>query len=149
ARPGANELAEMWRAAASLERLDAKAKQALAESLLRQVKRTPTPTYAYWALARLGAPLPFYGPLNTVIHPDVAGVWVDDLLSTELTDANERNGRAFALAQIARQTGQRALDLDEGRRETVLKELRVANAAEGWVKQVAEVVESTGADAGR
>ena len=35
AKPGRNELAEMWRAAASLERLDVKARKQLGEALLK------------------------------------------------------------------------------------------------------------------
>ena len=40
-RPGANELAEMWRAAASLERIDVKHKQALGDAVLKSLKRSP------------------------------------------------------------------------------------------------------------
>ena len=54
-KPGANELAEMWRAAASLERLDVRPKQTLGEALLKQVTKSPAPTYAFWSLTRLGA----------------------------------------------------------------------------------------------
>src|SRR5262249_13142994 len=46
-RPGANELAEMWRAAASLERLDVKQKEALGQALLKPLRRSPVPTYGF------------------------------------------------------------------------------------------------------
>src|SRR5262249_9641876 len=39
-RPQANELAEMWRAAASLERLDAKHKEAMGHALVKALKRS-------------------------------------------------------------------------------------------------------------
>jgi hypothetical protein len=42
-KPGANELAEMWRAAASLERLDPKPKEALGQALLKLVRKSPVP----------------------------------------------------------------------------------------------------------
>ena len=41
AKPAANELAEMWRAAASLERLDVKQKEALGQALLKPLPPQP------------------------------------------------------------------------------------------------------------
>ena len=76
-KPGANELAEMWRAAASLERLDVKIKEALGVSAAaagrrsRRCRRT-----RFWALTRLGARMLFYGPLNLVVHPQVVEGWL-------------------------------------------------------------------------
>src|SRR5262245_24834234 len=80
-KPGANELAEMWRAVASLERLDVKTKEALGVAVLRQALRSPVPTYAFWAITRLGARMLFHGPLNLVIHPQVAEGWLEQLLT--------------------------------------------------------------------
>ena len=54
-KPGANELAEIWRAAASLERLDGKHKELLGEALLKMLEKSPVPTYGFWSLTRLGA----------------------------------------------------------------------------------------------
>src|SRR5438105_6407394 len=47
-KPGANELAEMWRTAAGLERLDVKHRETLAQTLLRSLRRSPLPTYGFW-----------------------------------------------------------------------------------------------------
>src|SRR5262249_39712532 len=71
-RPPANELAEMWRAAASLERLDPRHKETLGGALLKPLKRSPTPPYGFWALTRLGARGLIYGPMNAVVHHQVA-----------------------------------------------------------------------------
>ncbi len=54
----------MWRAAASLERLDAKTREGLGAAVLRDAKKSPVPTYAFWALTRFGARVQFYGPLE-------------------------------------------------------------------------------------
>ena len=40
-KPSPNELAEMWRAAASLERLDVKNKEALGTALLKLLRKQP------------------------------------------------------------------------------------------------------------
>ena len=53
-KPGANELAEMSRTVASLERLSPNLKEQLGQALLKQVRKSPAPTYGFWALTRLG-----------------------------------------------------------------------------------------------
>jgi hypothetical protein len=140
-RPGPNELAEMWRAAASLERLDAKQKEAMGNALLKQLKRSPVPTYGFWALTRLGARALLYGPLNTVVHPQVAAAWVEATLPFEPGNDSERMARAFCLSQLARRTGQRALDLDDSLRHSVLTILRGEHVPAHWAKMVEEVSE--------
>jgi hypothetical protein len=143
-KPGANELAEMWRSAASLERLDSKLKETLAEALLKQLRRSPTPTYGFWALTRLGARSLLYGPLNTVIHHEIVERWLDGLLAFQSGHESERLSWAFCLAQLARRTGQRALDVDEAKRGRVLQALRERLAPEHWVRLVEEVSELEG-----
>src|SRR5207237_6916120 len=113
ARPNANELAEMWRCAASLERLPVGHKEALGTTLLKQVQRAPVPPYAFWALTRLGARALIYGPLNTVVHHQLVEGWLDALLAFGPSSDSERLAWAFCLSQLARRTGQRALDVDD------------------------------------
>jgi hypothetical protein len=140
-RPNPNELAEMWRAAASLERLDVHHKRALADALLKPVQRSPVPPYAFWALTRLGARALIYGPMNTVVHPQVAEGWLDAILGFQPGNDNERLAWAFCLAQLARRTGQRALDVNEGHQLRVGSVLRGLGVPEHWVKMVEEVSE--------
>jgi DNA-K related protein len=145
-KPHANEYAEMWRAAAALERVDAKSKEALAEVLLKQVKRPPVPTHAYWALTRLGARVPLYGPLNTVVHPEVAGGWVEQLLAAPPEAEGEKLGWAFALTQLARRSGLRAVDLADDERHRVVTALRGLKTPPTWPRMVEDVVRPEGAD---
>jgi DNA-K related protein/Hsp70 protein len=146
ARPGANELAEMWRAAASLERLDPRQKAALGEALVKQVRRSPAPTYAFWSLTRLGARVLLYGPLNTVLHPETVGPWLDTLLGFAPGHEGEARDWAFCLAQLARRSGQRALDVDDARRAAVLAVLRTLPVPGAWPRMVEEVVAPEGAE---
>jgi len=53
---------------------------------------------------------------------------------------------AFCVAQLARRTGQRALDIDDGRRTAVLAVLKGLNIPPAWRKMVEEVVAPEGAD---
>src|SRR5262249_19504938 len=143
-RPGANELAEMWRAGASLERLDGKHKQSLAEALLKSLRRSPVPTYGFWSLTRLGARSLLYGPLNAIVHPQVVQGWLDQILVFEPGNESERLSWAFCLAESGRRTGQRGLDVDEAYAEKVLKVLRGQSVPTEWIKIVEEVVEPEG-----
>ena len=138
-KPQANELAEMWRAAASLERLDVKHKEALGDALLKPLRRSPVPTYGFWALTRLGARVLLYGPLNAVVHPQVVQRWLDAILSFQPGNQSERLGWAFCLAQLARRSGQRALDIDDSHRQSVLTVLRGLDVPAHWPQMVEEV----------
>jgi hypothetical protein len=143
-KPGANELAEMWRAAASLERLDVKQKEQLGQTLLKSLRRSPVPTYAFWSLTRLGARLLLYGPLNAVVHHELAERWIDAILGFQPGHESERSSWAFCLAQLARRSGQRALDVDEGHRQKVLTVLRKLSIPPHWPRMVEELSELEG-----
>jgi molecular chaperone DnaK (HSP70) len=148
-KPGANELAEMWRAVASLERLDVKPKQALGEALLKTLKRPPTPTYTFWALTRLGARRLIYGPLNTVVHHQVVEGWLKTLVAFQPSHDSERTAWAFCLAQLARRTGQRALDVEDSSRLEVLNVLQDLSIPRHWVEMVENVMELEGEEQGQ
>jgi hypothetical protein len=143
-KPGANELAEMWRTAASLERLDVKHKEALGQALLKPLRRSPVPTYGFWALTRLGARVLLYGPLNAVLHHEIIERWLDALLAFEPGHASERFAWGFCLSQLARRTGQRALDVDDSHRQSILTVLRSLAVPPHWIRMVEEVSELEG-----
>ncbi|HEV8059981.1 MAG TPA: Hsp70 family protein [Gemmataceae bacterium] len=140
-KPGSNELAEMWRAVASLERLDSRHKQALGQALLKSVRRSPAPTYAFWSLTRLGARRLLYGPLNTIVHPEIVAGWIEPLIAFEPSHPAEVTAWGFCLAQLARRTGQRALDVDEALSQRVAARLKEVSLPPGWVRMVEQVVE--------
>ncbi len=141
-KPGANELAEMWRAIASLERIDPKHKQSLAEILLKQISQPPFPTYAFWSLTRLGARALLYGPMNSIIHPHVIESWLDQLITITPTNDNDRLAWCYCLAQWARRTGQRAIDIDELHAQRVHDRLRENQAPAEWQRMVMEVIDT-------
>jgi hypothetical protein len=82
-----------------------------------------------------------YGPLNAVVHHQVVEAWLDQLVGFAPGSDNERLAWAFCLAQLARQTGQRALDIDDARRRLVKNALRGQTVPEAWPRMVEEVVE--------
>jgi hypothetical protein len=150
ARPGADEYAEMWRLGSSLERLDVKSKEALGQALLKPLRRSPVPTYGFWALTRLGARVLLYGPLNAVLHPQIVERWLDDLVGFHPGHESEKRDWAFCLAQLARKSGQRALDVDDAHRQKVLAALRAQKGIPAaWVQMVEEVTEAEGEEQSR
>jgi len=144
AKPNANELAEMWRAAASLERLDVKHKETLGDVLVKSLRRSPAPTYAFWALTRLGARVLLYGPLNAVVHHEIAEKWIEAIFSFQPGNDSERMAWAFCMTNLARRSGQRALDVDDKHRESVFNVLRSLQIPGHWVRMVEEVAELEG-----
>lgn len=140
-KPPANEYTEMWRAAASLERLDLKTKELLGDAVLKTCRRSPTPPHGFFALTRLGARVLLYGPLNSVLHPQVVEKWIEAILPFEPGHQSERTAWAFCLAQLARKSGQRAIDIDDAHRAQVLTALNAQSIPAHWVRMVEEVVE--------
>jgi len=62
---------------------------------------------------RLGARVPVAGAAHHAVPPDVAATWLESLLALDFRSAEDA---PFAVAQLARRSGDRALDLDEASR---------------------------------
>jgi hypothetical protein len=119
-RPGPQEVREMWQAIGSCERLRATDRAELGAVHVDAVARGRTTDQELWALARLAARAPIYGPLNCVVPPATATAWAEGLLRAEWTRPEPT---AFALAQLARATGDRARDLEPDLREKIARRL--------------------------
>ena len=112
-KPPIAELAEMWRLAASLERLDIPTKAALAEPLLRMIRRPEAPDYAYWALARLGNRVPLHGPVNNLLSAQSLTPWVALLEGSITVNPTKKGPWLLLCTELVRPTGDRHLDLPE------------------------------------
>lgn len=136
-------LEEMVRCAASLELLAEADKIELGGWLASRLGSPDTIGGPWaWALGRLGARAPVHGSSHRVVPAEVAEAWVTLVLSL---DIKKHDGALFALAQLARRTGDRSRDLSEAHRAKVL-----ASLPEGpWRTMVAEVVHLCAADEAR
>jgi actin-like ATPase involved in cell morphogenesis len=132
---------EMIRLLASLERLSATDKVELGDFVVKKIGRGGVSTW--WPLGRLGSRQPLAGSAHDVVSSEIAAKWIDKILNTDLKTAE---GATFALAQIARVTGDRARDLDAGLREKVAARLEKAGAPAHLSKMVRERVEWTADD---
>jgi molecular chaperone DnaK (HSP70) len=140
-KPEAHEAAEIWRCAAALERLGADLKQPLGDVLAKEAARPLLPNHVLWCLGRIGARVLLYGPANTVVAPEHAGRWARILLDRDFAPGRETSDAIFALAQLARVSGDRARDLDDRLREEVLARLVALGADEATLSPVRELRE--------
>ena len=136
-RPGPQEVREMWQAIGSCERLTSAARAELGAVLADEAARRRASDQELWALARTGARAPIYGPLNCVVPRDVAAKWVERLVDVEWPKPETY---AFALAQMARATGDRERDLDAKLRERLARRLEGAPNGARAARLVREVV---------
>lgn len=137
---GPQESVEIWRLLGSLELLPAATKielgQMLVELLNKKKMEAVWPAMT-WALGRIAARRPVYGPLNGVVPVDLAAEWLAAGLRTFPTDPASH----LAVMQMARRTGDRHRDLPEKLRSEVLAWLAREKAASHLADLVREVGE--------
>ena len=121
----------MARLAAALEHLPPTEKAELGTWALVRLQDPATTGGPWaWALGRLGARAPIYGSIHKTVPPELAAEWLGQLLKPP---AIQSDGALFAVAQLARLTGDRARDLEEALRERALAALQAApGSASGY-----------------
>ncbi len=133
------ELAEIWRVTASLERLPVPHKLKLGDELMRRMepRKGREDALHLWALSRIGARVPLYGPLNAVVPPSKVAEWISQLLAW---DWPEPDRTAFPLAQLGRRTGDRARDLDDATRARLAAAVRAMPGGDRAAALVEQVI---------
>jgi hypothetical protein len=126
---------EMVRLLGSLERLSPSAKVEAGSWLLERLRAGPAPGVA-WALGRLGARVPLAGAAHQTVSPEVAAAWVETLLALDLRANPEA---PFAIAQLARLSGDRARDLEDDLRARAAAALEQIRAPAEWARGIREV----------
>ncbi|MDX2009139.1 MAG: Hsp70 family protein [Myxococcaceae bacterium] len=140
-------LDEMVRCAASLELLPVAKKAELGAWVASRLASPETTGGPWaWALGRLGARVPVHGAAHRVLSAETAEAWAGQLLSL---DPARHDTAAFALALLARRTGDRVRDVDEATRTKVLEHFSRHQVPASWHQLVAEVVQLSAADEAR
>ena len=116
---------EAWRLLASLEHLPASERARIGDALLDRIQRDPANASYLWAIGRLGARAPAYGPVSTVVPADRAAAWIERLLSLKKLSPEA----AAAVAQIGARTDDPLRDIDEGTRARAIERLTEAGLA--------------------
>jgi hypothetical protein len=124
-RINASLMREMWRTAASLELLPVGTKTELGDALVRRIKTGENREWEFWCLSRLGARKLFYGPINVVVPPTIAGRWVEALLPFDAA--------AEAVAAMARRTEDPVRDLSSVTQTAVRRRLEALPHAERYL----------------
>ena len=136
---------EEWRLLASLEHLLGTTRASLGDELVAKIRKEPENAIWLWSLGRLGARIPLYGPLHSVVAPEIASEWLNTLL--DLPEFTAATGTAIVL--IARRTDDRSRDIDDAIREQAISRLFVLGIAEETIQLLSKYVPPERADAVR
>jgi molecular chaperone DnaK (HSP70) len=136
---------EKWRLLANLEHPQASIRASLGHELVTKIRKEPRDAIWLWCLGRLGARIPLYGPLHSVVEPEIAGEWLKVLLDlstfTEVT--------ASAIVLIARRTDDPSRDIDDVIRAQAISRLVANGIAEETIQLLSKYVPPEPADAVR
>ena len=130
-----SESIELWRLLGSLELLPVPTKIALGNMLIDLIPRPklqPCQAAMVWTLGRLGARVPVYGPLNTVVPTETVSTWLEQAFQFPIDDA----ARALAVMQMARKTDDRYRDVPEALRNEAVSWLESADAPRHYLELV-------------
>ncbi len=134
---------DSWRLLASLEHLPASFRASLGHELLAKISKEPEDAIWLWSLSRLGARIPLYGPLHSVVAAETAGEWLQFLLTLDTFTALT----ASAVVAMARRTGDSSRDIDDAIREQAISRLGTLGVAEGTIELVSTYFPPGRADA--
>lgn len=118
AKAGPQEVRIFWEVLAACELLLPEQKAELGDVLLLRITRGKATAAEAWALGRLGARVPMYGPLNSVVPAAKVVEWIQALLQAP---AQRMDAISFTVVQLARCTGDRERDLPLDVRENAAR----------------------------
>jgi molecular chaperone DnaK (HSP70) len=130
---------------ASLEHLPSTFRASLGRQLLAKLRAEPGDAIWLWSLGRLGARIPLYGPLHSVVAPAIAAEWLQVLLDLSPFTA----AAAHAVAAIARRAGDSSRDLDEAIRVQAIARLTALGAESETIQLLSSCVAPQRNDAAR
>ena len=136
---------EGWRLLASLERLPAPERVALGRALIEKIQQHPTNKSYLWSLGRLGARIPFAGPINCVVPAAVASEWLEVLLKLPTLTPDI----AEIIVQLGARTDDPVRDISDDIRQTILETLTAAGTTDTLLQRLHDYTPPARADAAR
>jgi DNA-K related protein/Hsp70 protein len=134
---------EGWRMIASLEHLPVTIRTALGEELIVKISRDPANKACLWSLGRIGARIPLYGPLSSVVPPETAAGWLRTLLDLPALSLDA----ASAVIQLGSRTDDRERDIHDDLRQSAIARLSGAGIARDVTEPLRRYVPPARADA--
>jgi molecular chaperone DnaK (HSP70) len=135
---GSHEESEIWRMLASMEFLDRSTRRELGRIALDFLPRPAFDsirTALIWSVGRIGARVPIYGPLNTVLPTTEAETWIESII--DVADVSN-SVTQVALMQLSRKTNDRFRDISDDVRAAIVNEMESAGAPDHFVTLVRE-----------
>ena len=133
----AQEMSEIWMAAANMERLLVKDKIVLSKRMFSQLKPGKTSRQMLWVLSRLGARELLYGSVDRVVHAKEVEKWVNKLLKLQW---REQDQIAAAIIQMIRKTGDRTRDVSEDMINRIVPWLNEMGASKKQIEMIQSVM---------
>jgi hypothetical protein len=103
----------------SLEHLPSPERVLLGKELINRLKEEPSNKSYLWALGRVGARVPLYGPINCLVPAETAREWAEFLLSFQEISPHA----AQAIVQLLAMTNDPLRDVEREVRETAVEKL--------------------------
>jgi DNA-K related protein len=117
----------------------------LGHELVAKIRKEPGNAIWLWSLGRLGSRIPLYGPLHSVVPPEIVGEWLKALLG--LSTFTAVTGSAIVL--LARCTEDRSRDIDDAIREQAIARLMALGIGEETIQLLSKYVPPERAEAVR
>jgi hypothetical protein len=136
---------EGWLLLASLEHLAPALRVTLGSELIERIKGEPDNKSYLWSLGRIGARLPFYGPLNCVVPSEAAQQWIKTLLSLPQLSTHV----ASAIVQLGARTNDPLRDIDDDLREAAIIKMSNVGISSELIESLRQYVPPTRTDAVR
>jgi hypothetical protein len=112
---------------------------------LAKIKEEPDNAIFLWSLGRLGARIPLYGPLHSVVAAEIAGEWLKALLDLPSFTAATQT----AIVLLARRTDDRSRDIDDTLREQAITQLTTLGASDDTIQLLSRYMPPERTDAVR
>lgn len=133
------ELMEMIRTAASMERLNPQMKMQIGQSLIEKLtKERDQAATLLWGLGRVASRQPLYGPVSGLLPAATVEPWMSAILRFEPLTKRESASMKLALLMAARKENDRSLDLSHELRQKVADKLLEMELAPDEIQAVME-----------
>ena len=129
---------DMLRLFAAMEAVPWQYRQEMGQWMLQRLKRPEETPQTWWAIGRIAARQPLAANAHLIMPPGAATEFLDATLAQ---DWRKNETAMFAAVQIARMTGDRALDISDAQRTQVLTKLKTSGAPPQWIELVRSVQE--------
>jgi hypothetical protein len=130
------EIDEVIRLAANLERLPETKRAELGNLFLQRAETWGAKGPLLWAVGRLGARLLFYNSSHEVVRRAIVERWIRRVMAFDWKTAE---GAAFAVAQMSRKIGDRDNDIDDALRAEVVARLKAQQSPAHLIQMVEEI----------